>query len=146
MKKAQGFTIIELIIAMVIITVILLVVVPVGQTATDNSRVANAMSSIKAIETAAVGWANDNGGQYTGISFTQLTNGYLPLEFTPKSTDPWNGDYTVNVNSNDATKIDISLSNVPTGPAAKLTTALTKIAAASGSPSYADGIWSITLQ
>ena len=57
-----------MIIAMVIVSVILLVIVPLGQAATDNSRVTNAIASIKAIQTAAVQWSSDNGGQYTGIT------------------------------------------------------------------------------
>lgn len=144
MKK--GFTIIEMIIALVIITVILLVIVPVGQTATDNSRVANAVASIKAIQTAAVGWSNDNSGQYSGISFAALTAGYLPAQFTPTTTNAWNGDYTINANTNNPEMMDISLSNVPAPSATKLTNALTKISAIAPSYSASTQTWTTTLQ
>ena len=145
MKDKDGFTIIELIIALVIISVILLVIVPAGQKATDNSRIANAMASIKAIQTAAVGWANDNGGQYAGITFANLTNGYLPAQFTATSTNPWNGDYSINVNANDSTMFDIALTNVPIESATKLTTAMTKLSEVVPSYTASSQTWSTTL-
>jgi prepilin-type N-terminal cleavage/methylation domain-containing protein len=148
----EGFTIIEMVIAMVIISVILLTVVPMGQAAMDNSRISNAIASVKAIQTAAVQWANDNGGVYTGITFAKLagsggtTTAYLPAQFTATSTNPWNGNYTVAVDASSAEMVDISLVGVPTAPAAKLTTALTKVAALA--PSYVTGTstWTIVLQ
>src|SRR5258708_2150688 len=105
----QGFTIIEMVIALMIISIILLVVVPLGQTATDNSRIASAIASIKAIQTASVEWANDNGGQYTGITFANLASGYLPAQFTAMSTNPWSGNYIINVNANNSEMLDIGL-------------------------------------
>jgi len=148
MKKnhTRGFTIIELIIALVIISVILLVIVPAGQKATDNSRIANAVASIKAIQTAAVGWANDNGGQYTGLTFTNLTNGYLPAQFTSTATNPWNGNYSVNVNTDDPSKFDIALTNVPSASATKLTTAMTKLTEIAPTYTASSQTWSTTLQ
>jgi prepilin-type N-terminal cleavage/methylation domain-containing protein len=145
LNNKQGFTIIEMIIALVIISIILLVVVPVGQTATDNSRIANAIASIKAIQTAAVGWANDNGGQYTGLTFANLTQGYLPAQFTAASTNPWNGDYTINVNAGDSTMFDIALTNVPAVSAAKLTTAVTKLTEINPSYTASSQTWTTTL-
>ena len=149
MKKInnrQGFTIIEMIIALAIISVILLIVVPVGQTATDNSRLANAIASVKAIQTAAVEWANDNGGQYTGITFAKLAAGYLPAQFTATSANPWNGDYTVNVDAASSTMLDIALTNVPAVPAGKLTTALTKISAVAPTYTASSQTWLTVLQ
>ena len=146
MVNQKGFTIIEMVIALVIISVILLVVVPLGQTAMDNSRIANAIASIKAIQTASVEWANDNGGQYTGITFAQLAAGYLPAQFSSTSTDPWNGDYQVNVDANSSTMLDIALTGVPAAPAVKLTTALTKISAIAPSYTASSGTWTIALQ
>jgi prepilin-type N-terminal cleavage/methylation domain-containing protein len=150
-NNKSGFTIIELVIALVIISVILLVVVPMGQAATDNSRVANAIASVKAIQTAAVQWANDNGGVYTGITFAKLsgTGGgsvYLPAQFSATSTNPWQGDYTVAVDPTSAEMVDISLTAVPTAPATKLTTALTKASAIAPTYTAATGTWLIALQ
>jgi prepilin-type N-terminal cleavage/methylation domain-containing protein len=145
-NKQDGFTIIEMVIALVIISIILLVVVPLGQTATDNSRIANAIASIKAIQTACVEWANDNGGQYTGITFAKLATGYLPAQFTATSTNPWGGDYAVNVDASSSTMLDIALTAVPALPAAKLSTALTKISAIAPSYTASSQTWSTTLQ
>lgn len=145
-NNKQGFTIIEMVIAIVIISIILLVVVPVGQTATDNGRVANAIASIKAIQTASVEWANDNGGQYTGITFANLAAGYLPAQFTATSTNPWAGNYTVNVNANNSEMVDIGLTNIPATPAVKLTTALTKISSIVPNYTASSQTWTTTLQ
>ncbi len=145
-SKEKGFTIIEMVIALVIISVILLVVVPLGQTATDNSRIANAIASIKAIQTAAVEWASDNGGVYTGITFAKLASGYLPAQFSATSTDPWSGDYNVNVDANSSTMLDIALTAVPPTPATKLTTALTKISAIPPSYTASSQTWITVLQ
>jgi len=145
-KNKQGFTIIEMVIALVIISVILLVVVPLGQTATDNSRIANAIASIKAIQTASVEWASDNGGVYTGITFAKLASGYLPAQFSATSTDPWSGDYAVNVDPNSSTMVDIALTAVPPAPATKLTTALTKISALPPSYTSSSQTWATVLQ
>ncbi len=144
-NASKGFTIIELIIAVVVISVILLVIVPAGQKLTDNSRVANAVASIKAIQTAAVGWSSDNGGQLTGVSFANLANGYLPAQFTATSTNAWNGNYTVNVNANDPTLLDIALTNVPAASAGKLTAAMTKLTAAAPTYSSTKLTWTATL-
>jgi prepilin-type N-terminal cleavage/methylation domain-containing protein len=149
-NKRQGFTIIEMVIALVIISIILLVVVPMGQAATDNSRIANAIASVKAIQTAAVQWANDNGGVYTGITFAKLAGAggtaYLPAQFTAAATNPWEGNYTVNVDAGSSEMVDIALTAVPAAPEAKLTTALTKIAAIAPTYTAATGTWTIVLQ
>ena len=146
MNNKNGFTIIEMVIALVIISIILLVVVPLGQAATDNSRIANAIASVKAIQTAAVQWSNDNGGVYTGITFAKLAAGYLPAQFSGTATNPWSGNYTVAVDANSAEMVDIALTAVPAAPAAKLTTALTKISAVAPTYTAATGTWLTVLQ
>ena len=152
MNNNKGFTIIEMVIALVIISVILLVVVPMGQAATDNSRIANAIASVKAIQTAAVQWANENGGVYTNITFGGLTGAvagapvYLPAQFSGVSTNPWGGNYTIAVDPNNSEMVDISLTAVPATSAAKLTTALTKISAVAPTYTAATGTWLIVLQ
>ncbi|MBF0570449.1 MAG: prepilin-type N-terminal cleavage/methylation domain-containing protein [Candidatus Omnitrophica bacterium] len=146
LKIRKGFTVIEMVVVLVIISVILLAVVPLGQTATDSSRIANAIASIKAIQTASVEWASDNGGVYTGITFAKLAAGYLPAQFTAITTNPWNGDYTVNVDANNSQMLDIGLTAVPAIPAAKLTTALTKISALPPSYTASSQTWTTTLQ
>jgi prepilin-type N-terminal cleavage/methylation domain-containing protein len=149
LNTKKGFTIIEMIIALVIISVILLVVVPVGQTAMDNSRISNAVASVKAIQTGAVNWANDtnatNGGVYTGITFAKLAAGYLPASFTATGTNPWNGNYTVAVDAGSATVVDVSLTGVPQSDATKLTNAMTKVANATPTYTAASLTWTIAL-
>ena len=146
LKNKNGFTIIEMIIAMVIISVILLVVVPLGQAATDNSRVTNAIASIKAIQTAAVQWSSDNGGQYTGITFAKLAAGYLPAQFSATSSNPWNGNYTVAVDANSTEMVDLGLTNVPSAAATKLTNGLTKISAVAPAYTASSQTWVTVLQ
>jgi len=144
-RSTVGFTIIEMIIVLAIASVFLLVIVPSGAKATNNSRIANAIASIKAIQTAAVGWANDNGGVYTGITFARLAQGYLPAQFSATSTNPWGGNYTINVNANDSTMFDISLLSVPSTAAVQLTTAVTKLTEAAPQYAQATSTWSTTM-
>src|SRR5471030_24799 len=72
-KNKNGFTLIEMIIVMVIIGVILSAVIAVGQGATNTSRITSTVSTIKAVQTAAVNYYNANGGTYTGGSIGTIS-------------------------------------------------------------------------
>jgi len=121
----KGFTLLELIVVMVIITIIASQVIASFKGAADNGRVAAALNSIKAIQTAAMGYFNSNGGSCTGISTGALVAGnFLPGTFTGTNTNPWNGNYTVSVNTNDSTKFNLSMTNISQADATALNNAL----------------------
>ena len=97
MKSKRGFTLLELIVVMVIITIIAAQVIASFKGASDNGRVASALNSIKAIQTAAMGYFNGNGGSCTGISMATLVSGkYLPASFSGTGANPWGGNYALN--------------------------------------------------
>src|ERR1700733_840591 len=83
LSNKMGFTLLELIVVMVIITIIASQVIASFKGAADNGRIAAALNSVKAIQTAAMGYFNNNGGSCAGISVANLVSGnYLPGTFT----------------------------------------------------------------
>ena len=130
LKSKAGFTLLELIVVMVIITIIASGVIASFKGASDNGRVANALGSIKAIQTAAMGYFNVNGGSCTGISIATLVSGkFLPTAFTAANAiNPWNGSYTVSVNPNDSTKFNLTMTNISDSAKTALNNAIQKTA------------------
>jgi len=131
LSNKKGFTLLELIVVMVIITIIASQVIASFKGAADNGRVAAALNSIKAIQTAAMNYFNNNGGSCTGISVATLVSGkYLPGIFTGTGANPWGGNYTVNVNASDSTKFDLLMTNISQTDATTLNNALANSAQA----------------
>jgi prepilin-type N-terminal cleavage/methylation domain-containing protein len=125
LSNKKGFTLLELIVVMVIITIIASQVIASFKGASDNGRVAAALNSIKAIQTAAMGYFNNNGGSCTGISVAVLVGGnYLPGTFTGINANPWGGSYTVAVNANNSTQFNLSMTNISQTNATTLNNAL----------------------
>lgn len=115
MKKmdSKGFTLLELIVVMIIITIIASQIIASFKGASDNGRIAAALNSIKAIQTASMSYFNANGGSCNGISVASLVSGnYLPGTFTGNNANPWGGNYSVAVDPNNATQFDLSMTNV----------------------------------
>jgi len=120
--KKNGFTIVEMIIVMVIVAVILSAVIAVGQGATDTSRITSTVSTIKAIQTAAVNYYNANGGTFTSgtlasgntLSLANLaSNGFLPTKIV--GINAWGGTIAVAPDTT-AAYFDITLTKVPATP------------------------------
>lgn len=125
LNNKKGFTLLELIVVMVIITIIASQVIASFKGASSNGRVASALNSVKAIQTAAMNYYNNNGGSCTGISVATLVSGnYLPGTFTGTSSNPWGGNYTVAVNSNNNAQFNLSMTGIPQADAAALNNAL----------------------
>jgi len=125
LNNKKAFTLLELIVVMVIITIIASQVIASFKGAADNGRIASALNSIKAIQTAAMGYFNNNGGSCTGISVANLVAGnYLPGTFTGTNANPWGGNYSVAVNANNATQFNLSMTNISQADATLLNNAL----------------------
>ncbi len=121
----KGFTLLELIVVMVIITIIASQVIASFKGAADNGRVAAALNSIKAIQTAAMGYYNSNGGTCAGISVASLVSGnYLPGTFTGTNSNPWGGSFTVAVNASNSTQFNLSMTNISQTDATTLSNAV----------------------
>jgi len=113
LSNKKGFTLLELVVVMVIITIIASQVIASFKGAADNGRVAAALNSIKAIQTAAMSYFNSNGGSCTGISVASLVSGnYLPGTFTGTNANPWGGNYTIAVNANNNTQFNLTMTNI----------------------------------
>jgi len=127
-NRKQGFTIIELITVMVIIAVILGAVLAAVKGATDNSRITSALASIRALQTASVGYYNNNGGSYNNLSLATLAaNNLLPANFTSgANANPWSGNIVVSPDAN-ANFFDITFTNVPSTASTVLTNAVSKL-------------------
>jgi type IV pilus assembly protein PilA len=147
MKHAQqnekGFTIIELTIVMIVIAAILSAVLFAGQSTANTSRVTSALASVKALQTAAVAYFNNNGGSYSGLSLSTLaSNSYLPANFTTgTNSNPWNGSISVTPDTN-ASYFDITFTNVPSTAATSLTNAVFKLTQSAPTYTTATGTWS----
>ena len=128
-NKKEGFTIIELIAVMVIIAVILGSVLAAVKGATDNSRITSAIASVRALQTASVGYYNQNGGSYSNLSLASLAaDNMLPANFTSgANANPWSGNIVVAPDAN-ANYFDITLTNVPSTASTALTNAVSKLA------------------
>ena len=123
-KNKEGQTLLEIIAVLVIIGAILAAVIPAVTTSTDNGRIRSAVSAIRAVQSAAVGYYNDNGGSYASLSIANLAAKYLPAGFTGSSADPWGGNITVAVNGATTNQYVLTMTNVPTTAQSPLTTAL----------------------
>ncbi|MDE1920140.1 MAG: type II secretion system protein [Candidatus Omnitrophica bacterium] len=136
-SNTKAFTLIEMVVVMFIIAAILSAVIPAIVGATNNSTVANAVASIRALQTAATGYYTANGGTYTGgtygtISVANLSaQGMLPAKAS--GSNPWGGTYTVVPDTN-ANYVDITLTNVPSNIQALITKEVAN--AASVAPTY----------
>ena len=97
-RNKKGQTLLEIIAVLVIIGAILAAVIPAVTASTDNGRITSAINTIRSIQSAAVGYYNDNGGSYASISIANLAAKYLPANFTGTSANPWDGSITVAVN------------------------------------------------
>ena len=125
LSNKKGFTLLELIVVMVIITIIASQVIASFKGASDNGRIAAALNSVKAIQTAAMNYFNNNGGSCTGISVATLVSGnYLPGTFTGTGANPWGGNYAVAVNANNVTQFNLSMTNISQTDATMLNNAL----------------------
>jgi prepilin-type N-terminal cleavage/methylation domain-containing protein len=121
----KGFTLLELIVVMVIITIIASQIIASLKGAADNGRIAAALNSVKAIQTAAMSYFNNNGGSCAGISVATLVAGnYLPGTFTGTNANPWGGNYTVAVNANNNTQFNLTMTNIAQVDATTLNNAL----------------------
>lgn len=115
-KKIRGFTLMEMVVVMVVITTILGAVIPAFVSAADNSKVTSTVATIRALQTASANYYLNNGGTYTGgawgtISMVNLvSHNMLPSKGI--FTNAWGGAISVSPDAN-ANYVDIALTGVP---------------------------------
>ncbi len=115
----NGFTLIEVIAVMAIVTVILGAVLAAVQGAMNNGKVASTLSTIKALQTASVNFYNANGGTYAnsgslgvGLSLANLAAQNMLPNNVINGTNAWNGTITIAPDTNPL-YFDLTLTNVP---------------------------------
>jgi len=139
-NNQDGFTLIEMIVVMVIIAAILSAILPAFTGAQNNSKVASAVSTIRALQTAATNYYSANGGTYTGgtigtISLANLTaNNMLPVKAA--GSNPWGGSIAIAPDAN-ANYVDISFVGVPSSIQGQISTAVSNFTQTT--PSYTSG-------
>ena len=112
-RSQKGQTLLEIIAVLVIIGAILAAVIPAVSASTDSGRVGSALSAIRAIQSAAVGYYNDNGGSYASLSVANLAAKYLPTGYTGTAANPWGGDITVAENGTTTNQFVLTMKSVP---------------------------------
>lgn len=141
MSSTKGFTLIELV---MVIGIIALLIMAVGITSgvRENAKVHSAADSVRSLRTAAESYIAAGNMTYTGIGIDGLkTAGFLSSTFSETGSNPWGGDFAVAVNSEDASKVDVSLTSVNTVAAARLSALFANSAESTG---YTSETWTVT--
>jgi hypothetical protein len=108
---------------------VLVSVVTAGGGMMAKSRVHREMMAVDTLRVASQNYLSSRNLTYSGISVTVLkTAGLLPGNFDPLKANAYGGDYSVNVNADDNTKVDIALANVPEGAGTELSSTFKSIA------------------
>lgn len=109
----KGFSLVELAIALGLIAV-LISVVTAGSGMMTKSRVHREMIAIDNLRVAAQNFLSSRNMTYKDISIAQLKDqGLLPANFDPIASNSFGGDYMINADSDDPTRVEISLANIP---------------------------------
>jgi len=123
MKKNKGFSLMELAIAVGLIAV-LVGVVAAGGGMMGRCRVQRETQAVDNLRLASQNYLAPPNLTYSGVSIAALKSaGLLPNNFDPEGSNSFSGDYAVAANTEDSTKVDISLANVPSQAATDLTNA-----------------------
>lgn len=92
-KNRGGFTLIEIMIVVLIISVLLAIAIPNFMRARETSRAKSCCSNLRQIETAKEQWAMDNkASDGDTVTMAELTPAYIKQE----PACPSGGTYTVN--------------------------------------------------
>ncbi len=112
-KNQKGFSLIEVAMAMGVVAVFL-GVVTAGGGMMKSARVQREANAIDSLRLAAQNYLSSSYLTYKGISIDILKErGFVALAFEAEKSNSFGGDYVVNVNQSDDTKVDIALAAIP---------------------------------
>ena len=141
MRTRNGFTLIELVLVVSIIAVLIMAIGLTGGIM-DSAKVNSAAQSVRTLRAAAESYIASGNMTYTGISISGLqTLGYLPATFTATGSNPWGGNYTVAPNASSSSNVDISLTNVASADATRLSSLFANSCQAT---TYSSTTWTVT--
>jgi prepilin-type N-terminal cleavage/methylation domain-containing protein len=119
-NKNDGFSLVELSIALGLIAM-LVGMISAGGGMAAQARLQREAQSVDNLRLAAQNYLSVMSLTYEGISIEAMkSSGYLPATFDPTGANSYGGDYRVNANTADRTRVDIALSSVPDNAAAGL--------------------------
>lgn len=128
MKDQRGFTLTELVVALAVVGV-MAGAFTITRTAIESARVGRAMDEMEIIATGAAQYAAQNGGSFSGLSYTSIASlGLVPGGFMyPNWNNPWGGYYNVWANCVSSTCFTVQAAyNVPCSSANQLANALSR--------------------
>jgi prepilin-type N-terminal cleavage/methylation domain-containing protein len=109
----KGFSLMELAITVGLMAV-MAGVVAAGGGMMDKCRLQREIEAVRNLQVAGQNYLSMKNLNYAGVSIEALkTEGLLPASFDPVKANSFGGDYAVGANSDDNTRIDIALTNVP---------------------------------
>lgn len=109
----KGFTLVELMIVLGVIALLLGVILLSARGTQTAAKITGTTTEIQQIYGACQTWIGNGRTSYTGLTIATLQGiGYIPA--TLKS--PWAGTFTVAVNGTDSSRVNISLTAVPSEP------------------------------
>lgn len=120
-RNKQGFTLVEIAVVLVIITVLLLVIGPAAKGMFENGRVSSAAQSVETLRNAAAQFLASGNVTYASVNVAALKAGnLLPTNFNATGSNPYGGNYSIAANGTDNTKVDIVLTSIPQSAGTKL--------------------------
>lgn len=135
-KKQQGFTLIEIVIAIAVAAILLGGFIAYGSSTKDSARATKTVDVIRQISTAATTWGQSK-SSYGSVSLSALqTGGYLA---TNVSANPYGGAFTV---SGSGTTVTITSAGMTTNGCAQAIDLLTNDA--SSTPTCTSGTLSFS--
>jgi type II secretory pathway pseudopilin PulG len=127
-QSQKGYTLWEFAMTMALILLLTMAVFQVWQSVSASRKVTSSFSDIQTILKASLDWKAGK-TSYSGISMSQLDNlGLLPTSLgNGNQANPWGGNYSVAASSSNMSKVDITLTNIPSKMALQLQDKLSSI-------------------
>ena len=137
--RRQGFSFLELLIALGALAVLLAVVLP-GRGYLETARVQAIVQDVATLRAAADRWLERGRLDYTGLTVTRLrSEGFLPNGW--RASTPYGGTYAVAPAPGNATRLTVTVTGLSTSVGTTLATSYTGRV---GSVSLAGGTLTVT--